>query len=356
MNPIPVLPNMRSLTVVVSLFAAVSVSTAEEKKKVDPYMGDWKGKVELSDGSKLDAAVRMIPLGQGRYKARMFSNFMTSVEVDAEFTGMIRGDHLQMVDVPLTESNIVTYSDEGFTVAGSFVNGRFVDKKLTGTIKGKRSGTFMLQQRGFRSATLGMEPPEGATVLFDGSNLDQWTKRVKPGQAAQPAPWKIVDGELEVNGGGDIVTNEKLGDHLLHLEFRTPYMPHASGQGRGNSGVYLQERYELQVLDSYGLDGADNECGGIYKIAKPAVNMCLPPLEWQTYDINFRAARFDDAGNKTENSKITVKHNGMIIHEDLELPNITGGAYSPDESKPAGLMLQDHGNPVRFRNIWVIKK
>ena len=128
------------------------------------------------------------------------------------------------------------------------------------------------------------------------------------------------------------------------------------GQGRGNSGVYLQARYELQVLDSYGLDGADNECGGIYKIARPSANMCLPPLEWQTYDISFRAARFDDAGNKTESARITVKHNGAIIHEDLELPKITGGAFAADESKPGGLMLQDHGNPVRFRNIWVVKQ
>lgn len=345
-----------SLTVVVSLLVASPYSFAEEEKKVDPYMGDWKGKVELEDGSKMDAAVRMIALGSGRYRARMYSNFMTREEPDAEFTGTFRNDHLQMSDVSLTESNIVAYSAEGFTVGGSFVNGRFADAKLTGTIKGKLTGTFMLQQRSFTSATLGMKPPAEAKVLFDGSHLDRWTKRVKPEQEAQPAGWKIVDGEMEVNGKGDIITKKAFGDHLLHLEFKTPYMPNASGQGRGNSGVYLQSRYELQVLDSYGLEGVDNECGGIYKIAKPAINMCLPPLEWQTYDISFRAARFDDAGKKTENAKITVKHNGMIIHEDLELPNITGGAHFKDESKPAGLMLQDHGNPVRFRNIWVIEK
>ena len=346
----------KSSSLLIGLLVAVCNASAEEKKKADSYMGDWKGTVELTDGSKVDAAVRMIALGDGRYRARMFSNFMTREEVTAEMTGTFRNDHLQMIDVPLTESSIVSYSDQGFVVGGSFVNGKFADGKLTGTIKGKRSGTFELQQRSFTSATIGMKPPAGATVLFDGSNLEHWSKRVKPEQEAQPAAWKIVDGELEVNGTGDIMTRETFGDHLLHLEFRTPFMPYASGQGRGNSGVYLQARYELQVLDSYGLDGADNECGGIYQIARPDVNMCLPPLEWQTYDISFRAARFDDSGNKTENAKITVKHNGMIIHEDLELPKVTGGAYTADESQPGALLLQDHGNPVRYRNIWIVKK
>ena len=350
-------PKLFSTTLAtLSLFVAGSDSHAEEQKKADPYMGDWKGKVELADGSKQDAAVRMIALGNGRYRARLFSTFMNRVAADADMTGTFRNDHLQMVDVPLTESNIVSYSDDGFMVGGSFISGRFADNVLRGTIKGKINGFFELQQRSYASASLGMKPPAGATVLFDGSNLDKWTKRVKPGQDPQPAEWRIVDDELEVNGKGDILTKETFGDHLLHVEFRTPFMPHATGQGRGNSGVYLQTRYELQVLDSYGLDGVDNECGGIYKIARPSVNMCLPPLEWQTYDISFRAPRFDDSGNKTENARITVKHNGAPIHEDLELPKITGGALVTDESKPGGLLLQDHGNPVRFRNIWVMKQ
>ena len=332
------------------------VADAEEKKKPDPYMGDWKGKVTLEDGTKQTAAVRMIARGDGRYDARVFSTFMSRVDPDAELSGTFRNDHMQMSSVPLTESNIVGYTDEGFVVGGAFVNGKFADNYLRGTIKGRMNGTFELQQRSFKSVTLGKQAPKGAIVLFDGKNLDQWVKRTKPGQEVAAANWKVKDGVMEVNGTGDIVTKEEFGDHVLHLEFRTPYMPHATGQGRGNSGVYLQARYEVQVLDSYGLDGHDNECGGIYKIARPEVNMCLPPLEWQTYDIEFTAAEFDESGKKTSNAITTVKHNGAIIHEYLELPNITGGAHSKDESKPAGLMLQDHGNPVQFRNIWVIKK
>jgi hypothetical protein len=154
-------------------------------------------------------------------------------------------------------------------------------------------------------------------------------------------------------GGGDIITREAFGDQRMHLEFRLPYMPGAFGQARANSGVYLQGRYELQVLDSYGLEGEDNECGGIYQIARPRVNMCAPPLQWQTYDIEFFQAKRDAGGKKTANARITIRHNGVLIHENLELPRVTGGAVDDQEGVPAGLKLQDHGNPVQFRNIWI---
>jgi hypothetical protein len=141
----------------------------------------------------------------------------------------------------------------------------------------------------------------------------------------------------------------------LHIEFRTPFMPAARGQGRGNSGVYIQGRYECQVLDSFGLEGEDNECGGIYSISKPAVNMCFPPLSWQTYDIDFVAARYDGQGNKTKNARVTIKHNGVVIHKDLELTHGTPGRH-PEGPEPESIFLQDHGNPVVFRNIWVVNE
>jgi hypothetical protein len=135
-----------------------------------------------------------------------------------------------------------------------------------------------------------------------------------------------------------------------------PYMPEARGQGRGNSGLYLQGRYEVQMLDSFGLEGKDNECGGLYKIAAPKVNMCLPPLTWQTYDVDFAAAKFDSEGKKTVNAMITVRHNGVVIHEDQELPDATHAAPNKEENKPGPVYLQNHGNPVRYRNIWVKPK
>lgn len=134
-------------------------------------------------------------------------------------------------------------------------------------------------------------------------------------------------------------------------------MPKETGQARGNSGVYLQDRYELQVLDSFGLKGVDNECGGIYKEASPKVNMCFPPMAWQTYDIDFTAPEFDAAGKKTKPAKVTIKHNGVVIHDGLELKsNTPGGFFKTEVPEPGSLYLQNHGDPVVFNNIWIISK
>ncbi|WP_164101208.1 family 16 glycoside hydrolase [Candidatus Laterigemmans baculatus] len=190
------------------------------------------------------------------------------------------------------------------------------------------------------SPTMGQKPPAGALVLFDGSSAEAFENG------------EIVQDDLLL---ANCETKEKFGDHSLHLEFRTPFKPTARGQARGNSGVYIQGRYEIQVLDSFGLSGEDNECGGIYKVAKPKVNMCYPPLQWQTYDIDFTAARYGADGKKTANAKITVRHNGVVIHDNLELPEHTPGKYQEADS-PGPLYLQGHGNPVVYRNIWVVQK
>src|SRR5204863_657852 len=148
-----------------------------------------------------------------------------------------------------------------------------------------------------QSPTMGAKAPSGAIVLFDGSSADAWVRG------------KIVMDKLLA---ADCETKQKFGDHTLHVEFRTPFKPYAREQARGNSGVYIQGRYELQVLDSFGLEGENNECGGIYTVAKPIVNMCFPPLSWQTYDIEFKAAKYNDKGEKTENARTTIKHNGVV--------------------------------------------
>lgn len=141
------------------------------------------------------------------------------------------------------------------------------------------------------------------------------------------------------------------------MEFRTPLEPERRGQGRGNSGVYVQFRYEVQVLESYGLEGKDNECGGMYAVATPLVNMCAPPLQWQTYDIEYHAAEYNEERERVKNSRITVVHNGVVIHDDVELTvdSTAGGRSGPSGPgiQKGGLLLQDHGNLVRYRNIWV---
>ena len=189
-------------------------------------------------------------------------------------------------------------------------------------------------------------------MLFDGKSLDKWMARK---DAKKPAGWKLVDGgAMQVQAGDDIVTQDKFaGSFKLHVEFRVPYMPKATGQGRGNSGVYVQGRYEVQVLDSYGLDSKDNDCGGIYGIAKPLVNACKAPTVWQSYDIEFHSPKFVD-GKKTEPGRITVLQNGIKIHDDVKLTkdNTTAGAGG-DPGTAGPILLQDHGNPVQYRNIWL---
>ena len=189
-----------------------------------------------------------------------------------------------------------------------------------------------------RSQTVGARPPAGAQVLFCGRDAREFASGV------------VTPDHLLVAGAD---TKQSFGDFSIHLEFRTPYMALARGQARGNSGVYIQKRYEVQILDSFGLRGADNESGALYKQRPPKLNMSFPPLTWQTYDIDFKAARFDAVGNKTANARITVRHNGVVIHDNVEITAKTGGgaAEGPD---PAPIRLQDHGNLVHFRNIWII--
>jgi hypothetical protein len=197
---------------------------------------------------------------------------------------------------------------------------------------------------------MGSQAPPGAVVLFDGEDLGKWHAR-----NGGPAGWDVSDGVATVVAGtGDIVSNEKFTDFGLHVEFMEPDMPEATGQGKGNSGVYLQGRYEIQVLDSYGIEvPGRGDCGGIYDQFATLVNACKPPLEWQTYDICFRAARLDDSGNVVDQARITALQNGKIIHNNVEVLGPTGGAMDDQVGEPGPILLQDHGNPLKYRNIWV---
>jgi hypothetical protein len=198
-----------------------------------------------------------------------------------------------------------------------------------------------------------LSAPPGSFALFSGKQEDvtnNWTTR----NPNQPAPWKVQDGAM-VTSGTDICSKQKFTDFELHVEFKEPYLPDKHGQERGNSGVFLQGRYEIQVLDSYGVsDPGKGDCGAVYNQAAPLVKAYKPPLQWQTYDIVFRAPRFDSNGNKTENARVTVLLNGIAVQNNTEITGATGGEMNRDYNQPGPIMLQYHNNTVEFRNVWVL--
>jgi len=190
--------------------------------------------------------------------------------------------------------------------------------------------------------------PDDAIVLFDGTDLSAW----KHGDG-----WSIKDEAVVCGGGDGMQSKQAFGDCQLHLEFASPSKVKGKGQGRGNSGVYLMGKYEIQILDSYeNTTYYDGQCGAVYKQYPPLVNASRPPGEWQTYDIIFTAPRFDDEGAVESPGYLTVLHNGVLIQNDVELQGGTfwhkPPSYTAHDSK-LPISLQNHGNPVRFRNIWV---
>lgn len=302
-----------------------NTATYTDPKEAGPdyvVQGEYVGKIDTGEGDG-SWGVQIVALGDARFS-------LVGYEGGLPGDGWKRGDRTETAEGKRT-GDVTRFEGDGW-------EGELKGKLLTiSGPDGAEAGTLKKVDR--TSPTMGAKPPRGAVVLFDGSSADQFENG------------KIVMGGLLL---ADCTSKQKFGDQTLHLEFRTPFKPEARGQQRGNSGVYMQSRYEIQVLDSFGLDGKDNECGGIYKIVAPRVNMCFPPLTWQTYDVDFTAARYED-NKKVKNARITVKHNGVVIIDDVELPHETPGRMKegPD---PASLFLQGHGNPVVYRNIWVVEK
>lgn len=326
-----------SLLCLVAMAASLTAAEPENVAFTQPddagadyeLQGEYVGELNSNEG-KRKIAVQVIALGDGKFRAVAYLDGLPG-------DGWSRGGDQHRGEGELNDGQIQFHPenpDASENTTAILQNGAF-------SIRRDGSTVAELKKVERKSPTLGARPPKGSVVLFDGANTDAWENG------------KLV--EKNLLGPTNASSKEKFGDHLLHVEFRTPFMPTARGQGRGNSGVYVQSRYECQVLDSFGLEGEENECGGIYSIARPAVNMCFPPLSWQTYDIDFTAARYDEKGNKTKNARATIKHNGVVIHKDIELPHGTPGCH-PEGPGPDSVFLQDHGNPVAFRNIWVVAK
>jgi hypothetical protein len=201
-----------------------------------------------------------------------------------------------------------------------------------------------------------VKPPRdarGVVTLFSGQPLEMAANWLKV-DGKTPADWPVAKGAMTV-GKGLIISRYRFTDFHLHLELRTPWMPDKHGQGRGNSGVFLQGRYEVQVLDSYGLaDPGTGDCGAVYAQSAPLVNACKPPTAWQTFDYIFRAPRFDADGKLTEPARVTVIQNGLVVQNNTVITGPNNPELYGKLSEPGPITLQDHHNPVQYRNIWVV--
>jgi len=326
--------------------AAQVVEARKAILSADAAMGDWQGSWKLEDKSDSGPLVaQVIALGKGRYRANFLQEFDTREEPVAVLDGRREGAAVHF-------AGRAVLSDGGILETRAVIEG----SKFNGSFKGDKVGSFVMERVIRISPTLGEKPPKGAIVLFNGKDFKEW-KHTSKKEGEDEVKWELVDGAMEVKKGtASIITRKQFTDVRLHVEFRTPFMPDARGQGRGNSGVYLQGRYEVQVLDSYGLEGKSNECGGIYGVAPSLVNMCAPPTQWQTYDITFRAPRFDGAGNRISNPTfLTVFHNGVKVHDKTEVRGPTTSSLGGKAADPGGIYLQNHGNAVQYRNIWLVE-
>ena len=305
---------------------------------VDPFMGDWQGSLKTKDGQQ-EVVAQVFPLGKGSYQANILKQFDTRTPPVAVLDGKITEGKLVLVQRDATDPKTAW--------AGTITDDAFVGNSAEGA-----EMRFAMKKIVRLSPTLGAKPPKGAIVLLGPETRDLSTVWQK--DKGGPCGWKLLpEGVMEVvPKAGSIITKQQFKSHRLHLEFRTTYQPENRGQKRGNSGLYFQGRYEVQVLDSYGLEGKDNDCGGIYSISKARVNMCAPPMQWQTYDATLQTAVMD-GGKVVKPARITVLHNGVKIHEDMELSHATTAALFKTIATAGGLYLQDHGNPVQYRNIWV---
>ena len=291
--------------------------------------GEYTGEGTDGEGKRWQLGLQIVALGEGTFQATAFGGGLPGAGWNGEtkwtYTGKRKPD----------AKGKASFTNDQSPISLHYINGKVI------AAKGDRKvGSFDKVTR--KSDTLGAKAPKSAKILFagkDNGTLDGL---------------KITDDGLMQEGA---TTKDKFQSFKLHVEFRLPFKPTARGQARGNSGLYLQRRYELQVLDSFGieLNPGKNDCGCLYRQKFPDVNACFPPLTWQTYDVEFTAAKFDAEGKKTTPARITARLNGILIHDDYALKNKTG-AGRPEGAEPGPIWFQNHSNPVRYRNVWIVEQ
>jgi len=294
-----------------------------------PFMGEYEGMFHADSKVTLKAVGKIVDEGD-RHRVVLCTTPETPIDQGAfvEISGQVEGSEMAL-----------SGRSGGYGWKGEIKDGTLSAKTEYGQY-------FEMKKIESKSPNAGLKPPQGAIVLL----------AYEPGKAPDLGNWTnaawvaLPDGSMQITPKkGANKTKQEFGDiKQLHIEFWLPLEPKERGQGRANSGVYLADNYEVQVLDSFGLMETSGDCGSFYNIARPRVNASLPPEIWQTYDITFRAARMDASGKVTELPRVTVIHNGVKIHDNLEIPMNRHRAKGP-------LQLQDHGHKIQFRNVWVVE-
>jgi hypothetical protein len=299
-----------------------------------PVQGEYLGEVRPADGPARALAAQIVALGNGGFGGAILQGGLPGAGWDGsgriELNGRTRDGRATINSLKPRGWSLMHGGDEltGTTASGEAIRLRKI----------RRS-----------SPTLDARPPAGAIVLFDGTNLDEWARGTMDARKLLSA---VAEGDPPVGPGP--TTKRKFRDFSLHVEFRTPFMPFGRSEDRANSGVQLLGRYEVQVLDSFGRAEGSGECGSFYALAAPKVNACLEPLAWQTLDIEFAAPRLGADGRKTHGARATVRLNGVLIHDGVELPGPT--TVEKDEPAEGPIILQSHACAVFYRNIWVVER
>lgn len=303
------------------------VTTAEDGPPypIEFVQGEYQGAV-LVDGVWRTYGLQVVARGEGRFTANLLPG------------GLPDKDRLDPYPTPLegqfAGEKLVLQSAGGLRLE---FQPEPVYRFVQWSEPGRESAILNRVQR--YSSTMGLAPPPNALSLFRNGQIQGLVN-------AKLSP----DGNLARGASTDF----PVGDFRLHVEFRLPLQPDKSNQDRGNSGIYMQRRYEIQILDSFGERPVENNAGSIYRQRAAQANLSLPPLAWQTYDIWFQAAKFDDAGQKTANARVTVMHNGVMIHDQTEITAKTGAGWQ-EGPEPQPILFQDHSDPVEFRNVWLVK-
>jgi hypothetical protein len=305
----------------------------------DEYIGEYEGQFLVDSNHPFPCRANVVAEGPGYYRLWIFvedRNYNNS-GYSFEVYGVKQGNSVNLFGRSGSRNWLGSISQNTIKAENGYYGQRFSLKKMIR-----------------KSPTEGLKPPANAFVILpyeegQKTDLDAWQNNQN-----FPADRILEDGSVQMDKTGGLTTKQNFSDIQLHLEFMIPHEPLHLGQHRANSGVFLNGLYEVQILDSFGLISSPGDCGAIYGIYSPLVNASLPPLVWQTYDISFRAARLDENGQVKQLPRITVRHNGVLIQDDVEIPFPTANPKQPHVFK-GPINLQDHSNPVRFRNIWLVE-